>query len=240
MHSGCGTPVACILRKTGVPGLRPPKGFGPQAGLQRSIRRSASKTHANALGRDDGLNCGNAETIGRPLGSPAFLDRLESRLGRAVRPAVLAPQGMSARRVIAHHIDKYIIIPKSARSRRVRIKVIQIGVASGEDELPRLQPVYFSFSPEALDFVTRTEAFSVIRNPRDVFPVQARLFLDEGLSEKNAEIEDDIEAAQSLGPRCLHLVECLDDSLISQVGERVVIIGKPGRHARESGIVDWH
>jgi putative transposase len=28
-----------------------------------------------------------AETIGRPLGSPAFLDRLEARLGRAVRPA---------------------------------------------------------------------------------------------------------------------------------------------------------
>ena len=27
-----------------------------------------------------------AETIGRPLGSPAFLDRLEARLGRAVRP----------------------------------------------------------------------------------------------------------------------------------------------------------
>src|SRR5258708_819631 len=28
-----------------------------------------------------------AETIGRPLGSPAFLDRLEARLGRAVRAA---------------------------------------------------------------------------------------------------------------------------------------------------------
>ena len=28
-----------------------------------------------------------AETIGRPLGSPAFLDHLEARLGRAVRPA---------------------------------------------------------------------------------------------------------------------------------------------------------
>jgi putative transposase len=28
-----------------------------------------------------------AETIGHPLGSPAFLDRLEARLGRAVRPA---------------------------------------------------------------------------------------------------------------------------------------------------------
>ena len=28
-----------------------------------------------------------AETIGRPLGSPAFLDRLEARLGRTVRPA---------------------------------------------------------------------------------------------------------------------------------------------------------
>ena len=28
-----------------------------------------------------------AETIGRPLGAPAFLDRLEARLGRAVRPA---------------------------------------------------------------------------------------------------------------------------------------------------------
>jgi len=27
-----------------------------------------------------------SETIGRPLGSPAFLDRLEARLGRAVRP----------------------------------------------------------------------------------------------------------------------------------------------------------
>lgn len=27
-----------------------------------------------------------AETIGRPLGSPAFLDRLEARLGRALRP----------------------------------------------------------------------------------------------------------------------------------------------------------
>jgi len=28
-----------------------------------------------------------AETIGRPLGSPRFLDRLERRLGRSVRPA---------------------------------------------------------------------------------------------------------------------------------------------------------
>ena len=28
-----------------------------------------------------------AETIGRPLGSPAFLDRLEAKLGRPLRPA---------------------------------------------------------------------------------------------------------------------------------------------------------
>jgi hypothetical protein len=45
------------------------------------------KTRVNAAGRDDSPNYAIAETIGRPLGSPAFLDRLELRLGRAVRPA---------------------------------------------------------------------------------------------------------------------------------------------------------
>jgi len=38
-----------------------------------------------------------AETIGRPLGSPAFLDRLEAKLGRRLRPGKRGRPGRAAR-----------------------------------------------------------------------------------------------------------------------------------------------
>jgi putative transposase len=63
-----------------------------------------SSARAHLLGEDDGLvasrplldRCGGrfaAETIGRPLGSPAFLDRLTALTGRDPRPRKRGPKG---------------------------------------------------------------------------------------------------------------------------------------------------
>src|SRR5262252_807366 len=78
----------------------------------------------------------------------------------------------------------------------------------------------------------------MVGRPQDIFPVQARLFPDDRLSEKNAEIEDDIEAADCLGPRYPHLIESSDDGLVAEVGECVAVIGKPSRHARNTRIIE--
>ena len=69
--------------------------------------------------------------------------------------------------------------------------------------------------------------------------VQARLFPNKGLAEKNAEIKDHIETQEFTSPRCLHLVECLTNAPISEVGSKCKrIIGKPSRYAGEPRIVE--